>query len=46
MALGFFLSVLKAQSPFFLSGYPLTKGRGKKGLKSIGNIFRKIESTK
>ena len=35
-------------SLFSLSGHPLTKGRGgkKTGLKSIGNIFRKVESTK
>ena len=48
MALGFFPSVLKAQSPFFLSLAILLQRGGKKktGLKSIGNIFRKVESTK
>lgn len=44
---GFYGSALKAVSLFPLSGHPLTKGRGKKTeLKSRGNIFRKVESTK
>lgn len=45
---GFYCSALKAVPRFPLSGHPLTKGRGKKWteLKSRGNIFRKVESTK